>query len=65
MDQPDGWLVTRQHVLDLLPVMRLTAAQQQRLLALRYPLPRAQVEPEFDLLGIDVDVLVDRMGGSP
>ena len=65
MDQPDGWLVTRQHVLDLLPAMRLTPAQQRRLLALDYPLPRARVAPEFDLLGIDVDTLIDRMGGSP
>jgi hypothetical protein len=65
VDRPDGWLVSRQHVLDLLPVMRLTPAQRQRLLALRYPLPLARVAPEFDSLGIDVDTLVDRMGGSP
>ena len=60
-----GRLVTREHVIGLLPLMRLTPEQERRLLALHYPADYAVVAAAFAALGIDADVLVDRMGGSP
>jgi hypothetical protein len=60
-----GQLITREHVLRLLPLMRLSAGQEQRLLALHYPVDYAVLAAAFEAMGIDADVLVDRMGGSP
>jgi hypothetical protein len=65
MDVPEDPLVTRHHMLRMLPIMRLPAAQERRLLALDYPVPYSVVAPVFDSVGIDVDTLIDRMGGSP
>jgi hypothetical protein len=58
-------LITRQHVVHLLPLMGLTPEQEGRLLALRYPVDVSVVAPVFESFGIDVDTLIDRMGGSP
>jgi hypothetical protein len=60
-DQP----ITRQHVLELLPVMRLDPDQERRLLALRYPVEYGVAAAVFESVGIDLDTLVDRAGGSP
>jgi len=60
-----GQLITREHVRGLLPLMRLTPDQERRLLALHYPVDYAVVAAAFESMGIDADVLVDRMGGSP
>ena len=57
--------ITRQHVVDLLPLMRLTPQQEARLLALRYPVDFRVAAAAFESVGVDLDVLVDRMGGSP
>ncbi len=57
--------ISREHVVRLLPLMRLTPAQERRLLALRHPVSYATVAAAFDSVGIEVDTLVDRMGGSP
>jgi hypothetical protein len=65
MYEPAGWQITRDHVLGLLPIMQLTAAQERRLLSLRYPLPFSVVAPVFASLGYDMANLIDRMGGSP
>src|SRR4051794_25525553 len=61
----NGSLITRQHVLSLLPLLRLSPAQEERLLAMRYPVDSRAVEAAFESLGVDMDTLIDRMGGSP
>ena len=58
-------MVTRQHVVDLLPLMRLSREQEERLLALRHPVEFGVAAAAFESLGIDLDTLTDRMGGSP
>ncbi|WP_448639401.1 hypothetical protein [Geodermatophilus sp. URMC 63] len=58
-------LITRQHVLDLLPIMRLSPEQEARLLALRYPVEFNIAAAAFESVGVDLDILMDRMGGSP
>jgi hypothetical protein len=63
--EPQSWQISRQHVLGLLPLMRLTPAQRKDLLSLRYPLPYSVVAPVFASLGYDMDAFIDRMGGSP
>jgi hypothetical protein len=65
VNDPDGWRVTRQHVQDLLPVMRLSPSQERRLLALHYPVEFSVAAAAFESVGVDLDTLVDRMGGSP
>jgi hypothetical protein len=57
--------ISREHVVRLLPLMRLTPAQERRLLALHYPVGYATVAAAFESVGVDLDTLVDRMGGSP
>jgi hypothetical protein len=57
--------ITRQHVEGLLPIMGLRPEQEARLLALRYPVDFAVAVAAFAREGVDTDVLVDRMGGSP
>jgi hypothetical protein len=58
-------LITRQHVVGLLPLMNLTPEQEARLLALRYPVEFGVAAAAFESLGVDLDTLTDRMGGSP
>jgi hypothetical protein len=65
VNEPDGWRITRQHVEELLPVMRLSPAQERRLLALQYPVDFSVAAAAFESVGVDLDVLIDRMGGSP
>jgi S-adenosylhomocysteine hydrolase len=57
--------VTRQHVVELLPVLRLTPAQEQKVLAVPYPVDFAVAAAVLESVGIDLDRLTDRMGGSP
>ena len=57
--------ITRQHVLDLLPLMRLDPEHEARLLALRYPVDFATAAAAFQTVGVDLDTLTDRAGGSP
>ena len=56
--------VTRQHVLDLLPILNLSPEQEARLLALDYPVDFRVVAAAFASVGIGMDTLTDRMGGS-
>jgi hypothetical protein len=58
-------LITRQHVVDLLPVMGLSPEQEARLLALHYPVDFTVAAAAFESVGIALDELTDRMGGSP
>ena len=58
-------LITRQHVVDLLPLMSLTPEQEARLLALPYPVEFAVAAQAFESVGVFLDTLTDRMGGSP
>ena len=60
-----GSLITRQHVVDLLPILGLSPEQEQQLLALRYPVDFDVAAAAFESVGIDMDTLIDRMGGSP
>ncbi|MEU2350263.1 hypothetical protein [Modestobacter sp. NPDC049651] len=57
--------VTRRHVEELLPLLRLTPAQERQLLALPFPVPFEEAALAFQRVGIDVDLLTDRMGGNP
>jgi hypothetical protein len=61
----NGSLITRQHVLSLLPLMRLSPEQEARLLAMCYPVESRVAVAVLESLGVDVDTLIDRMGGSP
>jgi S-adenosylhomocysteine hydrolase len=61
----NGQVITRQHVLQLLPIMGLTAEQEERLLALPYPVDFDVAAAAFESVGVDMDTLTDRMGGSP
>ena len=65
MQDLNGVLITRQHVLALLPIMGLSPEQEDRLLALPYPVDFRVAAAAFESLGVDMDTLVDRMGGSP
>ena len=58
-------MITRQHVVDLLPLMNLSPQQEARLLALRYPVEFGVAAAAFESVGVDLDTLTDRMGGSP
>jgi hypothetical protein len=62
---PNGLMITRRHVEELLPVMGLSPAQEGRLLALHYPVPFSVAAAAFESVGVDLDTLTDRMGGSP
>ena len=57
--------ITRQHVVDLLPIMGLTPEQEARLLALHYPVDFSVAAAAFASVGVALDTLTDRMGGSP
>ena len=65
MNDPSSWQISRRHVEELLPVMRLSPAQEQRLLALHYPVDFSVAAAAFQSVGVDLDTLVNRMGGSP
>ncbi|MCV2490958.1 hypothetical protein OF117_16510 [Geodermatophilus sp. YIM 151500] len=58
-------LITRQHVVDLLPIMGLSPEQEARLLALHYPVAFNEAAAAFESVGVELDTLTDRMGGSP
>ncbi len=58
-------LITREHVQELLPLMRLSPAQEARLLALRFPVDFRVAAAAFESVGVNLDTLTDRMGGSP
>ena len=58
-------LITREHVIGLLPVLRLPPEQEERLLALPYPVDFSVVAAAFEAVGVDLDTLKDRMGSSP
>ncbi|MFW3171640.1 hypothetical protein [Geodermatophilus sp. CPCC 206100] len=58
-------LITRQHVVDLLPLMRLRPEQEARLLALHYPVDFRVAAAAFLSVGVELETLTDRMGGSP
>jgi hypothetical protein len=57
--------ITRQHVVELLPIMGLRPDQEARLLALDYPVDFPTVAAAFESVGVHQDTLTDRMGGSP
>jgi hypothetical protein len=59
------WRITREHVERLLPILQLSPAQEARLLALPYPVDFDVAAAAFESVGVDMDVLTDRMGGSP
>ena len=58
-------VITREHVMKLLPIMGLSREQEERLLALHYPVDFAVAAAAFESVGIDMDTLIDRVGGSP
>ena len=58
-------LITRQHVVELLPIMGLSPEQEARLLALHYPVHFTEAAAAFQSVGVALDTLTDRMGGSP
>jgi hypothetical protein len=58
-------VITRQHVMELLPIMRLSPEQEARVLALHYPVEFRVAAAVFESVGIDLGTLTDRMGGSP
>ncbi|SNS38144.1 hypothetical protein SAMN04488107_2317 [Geodermatophilus saharensis] len=58
-------VITRQHVVDLLRLVRLRPEQEARLLALPYPVDFAVAAAAFESVGVSLDTLTDRMGGSP
>jgi hypothetical protein len=60
-----GQQITRQHVAQLLPLMGLSAEQEDRLLALPYPVDFGVASAAFEAVGVDMDTLFDRMGSSP
>ena len=57
--------ITRQHVVELLPIMGLRPDQEARLLALRYPVDFETAAAAFESVGVHLDKLTDRAGGSP
>jgi hypothetical protein len=58
-------LITRQHVVNLLPIMGLSPEEESRLLALHYPVEFAEAAAAFESVGVELSTLTDRMGGSP
>jgi hypothetical protein len=65
MNNPNDVLITREHVMRLLPLMSLDPEQEARLLALHYPVPFRVAAAAFESVGVDLDFLMDRMGSSP
>lgn len=65
MNNPNDVLITREHVMRLLPLMSLDPEQEARLLALDYPVRFPVAAAAFESVGVDLDFLMDRMGSSP
>jgi hypothetical protein len=65
VNDPKGLSITREHVMRLLPLMRLSPDQEARVLGLPYPVQFDVAAAAFEKVGVDLDVLMDRMGGSP
>jgi hypothetical protein len=65
MNNPNDVLITREHVMRLLPLMSLDPEQEARLLALHYPVQFRVAAAAFESVGVDLDFLMDRMGSSP
>ena len=61
----DGCLITREHVLHLLSILQIDPADQREVLALPYPVEYPVVARALGRAGINLDLLTDRMGGSP
>ena len=61
----DHVLITRRHVMHLLPLIRLSPEQEERLLALHYPVGFAEAAAAFESVGVELGTLTDQMGGSP
>ena len=61
----DRSVITREHVRRLLPLMGLSPGQERDLLSLPYPVPFQVAADAFQSVGVDMDMLMDRMGGSP
>jgi hypothetical protein len=61
----NGSLITREHVVDLLPFMDLSPQQEARLLSLPYPVRFEVAAAAFESVGVDLDTLTDRAGGNP
>ena len=57
--------ITREHVARLLPIAGLRPEQEAQLLALPYPVDFDVAAAAFEAVGVDLDTLMDRMGGSP
>jgi hypothetical protein len=58
-------LITGEHVTRLVPIMGLSPDQEARVLALHHPVPFGVAAAAFESVGVDLDVLKDRTGGSP
>jgi len=58
-------LITREHVVGLLPIMGLSPEREARLPALHYPVPFGVSVTAFEAVGVELATLTDRMGGSP
>jgi hypothetical protein len=65
MLESNGLAITRAHVMALLPIMGLSPEQEERVLALPYPVDFAVAAAAFESVGVDMDTLTDRMGASP
>jgi hypothetical protein len=65
MNDPNDVLITREHVMRLLPLMSLDPEHEARLLSLHYPVPFRVAAAAFESVGVDLDFLMDRMGSSP
>ncbi len=65
VNDPKNLLITREHVRRLLPLMRLSPEQEAGVLELPYPVRFGVAAAAFEEVGVDLDVLMDRMGGSP
>ena len=65
VNDPSSWRITRRHVERLMRALELTPAQERRLLSLPYPVDFGTAAAAFERVGVDLDTLVDRMGGSP
>jgi hypothetical protein len=62
---PTRLLITRQHVVNLLPVIGLSPEEEARLLGLHHPVEFAEAAAAFESVGVELGTLTDRMGGSP
>jgi hypothetical protein len=61
----DGSLISREHVLHLLSILQIDPADQREVLLLPYPVEFPVVARALGRAGISLELLTDRMGGSP